>query len=125
MILAKLTFWIQLMTSGTIKENTLRELAASDSIASTAAIGRVGGFTVAVRCGNADRTLGNARGGVRLFSNLTNLATFLRSVGITNFAVESDDYEPGRIRSARPDRAAALKLTRTKPRQSTIPMSPL
>lgn len=113
------------MILGTIKENSLRELVASDSIASAAAIGRVGGFTVVVRCGSADRTLGNARGSVRLFSNLTNLATFLRSVGISNFRVESDEYKPGRIRSARPDRSAALKLTRTTPRQSTLPMSPL
>jgi hypothetical protein len=104
----------------TIRENILRELVANRSTLSVSAVGCHGGFSVAVQSGPARRTLGSTRGNVRVFSNLTGLATLLRDIGISQFAVDSAHYQPGRIRSARPDRAKALKMTRTTPRQSEL-----
>ncbi len=106
------------METDIIRENTLRELAATRSMHSASAIGRQGGYVVSVRCGAVTRLLGSTRGSVRIFSNLTGLAVFLRGLGIAHFDVSSEHYERGRVRPPRPDRAEALKRTRTTPRQS-------
>lgn len=45
---------------------------------------------------------------------------FLRQVGIEMFEVDARFYQPGRIRKARPDRAEALRKTRTTPRQQEL-----
>lgn len=108
------------MNSDTIRENTLRELVTSSSINSASAIGRQGGFAVSIQCGKTHRVLGSTRGSVRVFSNLTSLAIFLRGLGIPRFDVDSANYEPGRVRPPRPDRAEALRRTRTIPRQSDL-----
>lgn len=104
----------------TIQESTLRELVVSQSTLSAGVVGCVGGFTVSVLCGGSTRTLTNTRGSVRTFSNLTNLAVFLHGLGIPTFNVDTTAYVPGRVRSARPDRAEALRRTRTVPRQTEL-----
>lgn len=103
-----------------IREATLRELIEAGSVASAAAVGQHGGFFVSVQCGRTRRVLANARGGIRLFSNLTSLATYLRRLGVSGFAVDTRQYSAGRVRRPRPDRAEALKHTRTKPRQGEL-----
>lgn len=103
-----------------IREATLRELIEASSISSTAAVGQRGGFFVSVQCGKQKRVLANARGDVRLFANLTSLATYLRRLGVSRFAVDTRQYAAGRVRPARPDRAEALRRTRTKPRQADL-----
>ncbi len=107
-------------TTGAIRETTLRELLDTRSISSVSAIGQEGGFTIAVYCGNTKRVLGSTRGSVRVFSNLTSLATFLKGLGVSAFAVDAQHYAPGRIRPPRPDRSEALKRTRTKPQQTEL-----
>jgi hypothetical protein len=104
----------------TIQEVTLRELVSTNSVHSAHALGRTGGFALAVRCGAAERFLASARSNVRLFPNLTNLALYLRKIGITQFEVNAANYEPGRVRSPRPDRAEALKRTRTRQKQANL-----
>lgn len=106
--------------SDTIRENTLRELVESSSIGSTSVVGQHGGFSVTVRCGKTQKVLGSTRGGVRLFPNLTSLATFLRGLGISRFEVDTAQYSPARVRPPRPDRTEALKRTRTKPHQPDL-----
>ena len=103
-----------------IREATLRELIEAGSIMSTAAVGQRGGFCVSVLCGNKKRVLANARGSIRLFANLTSLATYLRKLGVSAFEVDTRQYLAGRVRQARPDRAEALKRTRTKPTQGDL-----
>lgn len=98
----------------------MRELIEANSISLTTAIGQKGGFALAFRCGAAERLLSNARGEVRLFSNLTTLAGYLGRLGISRFEVDTANYETGRLRPARPDRAEALRRTRTKPKQGQI-----
>jgi len=101
----------------TVREITLRELIESDSVSSTTAVGQKGGFSVMFRCGSVERFLANARGEVRLFSNLTTLASYLRRLGVSRFEVDAANYQAGRLRPARPDRAEALRRTRTRPTQ--------
>lgn len=107
-------------TMQTIKKTTLQELVAANSVRSACVVGRRGGFTVTVRYGEAKKDLVSSRGGLRMFASLNTAADFLRKLGITKFEVDATGYEPGRLRAARPDRAEALKRTRTKPYQITM-----
>jgi len=72
-----------------------------------------------VRVGSSERMLANARGSIRLFS-LENAARFLNGIGLQRFEIDTSNYTPGRLRKPRPDRAEALKRTRTLPRQSIL-----
>lgn len=108
------------MSSETIKEITLREFAGANLVSSSQAQGRKGGFALSVKCGDVEKVLASARGEIRLFPNLTNLAAFLRKLGIQRFEVNTAEYEPGRVRSPRPDRAEALRRTRTTLKQSSL-----
>ncbi|WP_093646304.1 hypothetical protein [Paraburkholderia aspalathi] len=104
----------------TIVEATFRELLLAGSINSVAAVGKEGGFVVVICYGTSERLLASTRGGARVFPNLTTLATFLRKLGATVFTVDTNGYVSGRVRKARPDRAAALRKTRTTPRQASL-----
>ena len=106
------------MAGDTIREITLRELVESGSDVSLSARGEPGGFALAIRCGAGERYLASTRGGIRLFPNLTSLAVLLRRLGVSRFEVDAANYEPGRVRRPRPDRAEALRRTRTRPRQA-------
>jgi hypothetical protein len=104
----------------TIRETTLRELLKTRSVSAASAVGLRGGFRVQVQCGSDAFVLGSTRGGVRMFSNLTTLAAYLLRLGISRFEVDASDYRAARVRAARPDRAVALKRTRTKPQQPDL-----
>lgn len=108
------------MTPEAIRETTLRELAEANSIRSIAAVGQHGGFAITVQYGVVERALSSMRGGVRLFPNLTTLATFLQKLGITRFEVDTAHFVPGLVRPARPDRAEALRRTRTRRQQASL-----
>lgn len=108
------------MSQETIRETTLRELIEAGSVRSVVAVGQHGGFLISARCGGTHRFLASARGAVRLFPNLTTLAARLRKLGISCFEVDATSYEPGRVRPARPDRAEALRRTRTRPKQANF-----
>lgn len=103
----------------TIRENTLRELIETNSIRTAYLVGQSGGYAITVRCGETERLLATTRGEVRLFK-LNNAADFLRSIGLDKFEVDCTNYVPGRLRKARPDRAEAMRKTRTKLRQEIL-----
>jgi hypothetical protein len=109
----------------TIKEPTLRELAEAQSLSGVIAVGQRGGYVLALRYGahEAQRLLATARGERRVFANLNTLTNFLRRLGISRFEVDSAEYTPARVRAARPDRAEAMRHTRTKPRQTALSFS--
>ena len=107
------------MQTVAIKEPMLRELIDSHSITSVCAVGQAGGFAISVRYGDVKRVLANTRGDVRLFT-LSHAAKFLHDLGLEKFEVDTSDFEPGLIRKARPDRAEALKRTRTKMQQPNL-----
>jgi len=104
----------------TVREQTVREMVNAGAVHSTAAVGREGGFAISVRYGNTERLLGSTRGKIKVFSNLTSVATCLKGLGIEVFEVQTAGYAPGRVRPPRPDRAEALRKTRTTPRQSDL-----
>jgi hypothetical protein len=64
--------------------------------------------------------LGNSRGNLRQFASLNTAVDFLRRVGVARFEVDAEEYERGRTRKPRPDRAEALRGTRTRPRQQSL-----
>jgi hypothetical protein len=105
-----------------IKEPVLRQLVESSALSAATANGRLGGFELSVTCGALDvqRLLANTRGEPRIFSNLNTLAQFLQKIGVSRFEVDVTNYKQARVRPARPDRAEALRKTRTRPRQTPI-----
>lgn len=103
-----------------IREPTLRELIQADSLSEVYAVGQLGGFALNFRYGGTERLLANARGSIRLFANLTTLAAYLQRLGIDKFEVDATHYAAGRLRAARPDRAEALRNTRTRMRQADL-----
>lgn len=103
----------------TIRENVLREFVEAGSIDAALVIGEIGGYRIAVHFGSEQRTLATSRGDVRLFS-LETAARFLREIGFPKFVVDVREYQQGRIRKPRPDRAEALRKTRTRPRQGVL-----
>ena len=104
----------------TIKEATLKELVDAQSVRGARLVAEGSGFGVVVRYGMTERALASTRGRVRLFANLNTAAEFLRRIGLSHFEVDAANYEPGRLRAARPDRALALAKTRTKPKQAAL-----
>ena len=105
--------------SDMIKEITLRTLVKANSINSTILVGKTGGYVVQVKYGITESILTTARGEVRLFS-LENAGKFLRAIGLPVFQVDATHFESGLIRKARPDRAEALRNTRTVMRQAQL-----
>lgn len=78
-----------------------------------------------VRMGNnAEKTLATTRGTIRVFASLDTVGAFIRDVGLPRFDVDMSRHEPGRLRKARPDRAEALRHTRTKMQQQNIEFLP-
>jgi hypothetical protein len=108
----------------TIKEPVLRELVQASAVTRATATGQDKGFSVIVRCGNGEKTLATTRGSVRLFASLDTAGAFFRDVGLPQFEVDMSGHEPGRLRKARPDRAEALRHTRTKMQQQAIEFLP-
>lgn len=97
----------------------LRELAMAKVIKNACLAGVAGGYTITVMQGAELRTLISARGNPRLFT-LANAAKYLSALGVQRFEVDATCFVPGRIRKARPDRAAALKNTQAKLQQPPL-----
>ena len=83
-------------------------------------LGQKQGFSLAFKVGSLERTLATAKGSVRLFASLDTVGAFVRNLGINRFEVDMASHEPGRLRRARPDRAEALRATRTKLQQQAL-----
>lgn len=96
----------------TIKEPILREFASAKAIEGACVSGRAGGYIITIRYGTCVGTLVSSRGAFRLFT-LDNAAKYLRAIGVARFEVDVSGFSPGRIRGPRPDRATALKATKT------------
>jgi hypothetical protein len=109
------------MASKTILESGLREIIEASAKVTAQFVGCRGGFVLSVRCGSSEKVLSSTRGEVRIFSSLNTAAEFLRDrLGLAVFQVDASDYEPGLTRRPRPDRAEALRKTRTRPRQGQL-----
>ena len=103
-----------------IREPLLRELMQVATSVNAIVAGREKGFAVLFRVGDVDRTLATSRGSVRLFATLDTAGAFVRDLGIPRFTVDMASHRPGRLRGPRPDRAEALRQTRTKLQQQPL-----
>jgi hypothetical protein len=101
----------------TIKEPVLRELVQADTSVGATVSGQERGFALQVRLGGGQKILVTSRGAVRLFASLDTVGAFVRDLGIPHFEVDMSGHAPGRLRKARPDRAEAMRRTRTKLQQ--------
>lgn len=103
----------------TIPEGSLRTLLEVSPKFLARLVGATGGYSLQVTLGDSTRVLANARGSIRLFT-LENAAHFLKGVGVHRFEIDTSNFAPGRLRKPRPDRAEALRRTRTLPRQPSL-----
>jgi len=107
--------------AGIIKEPLLRELVQALTPVGATVTGQEKGFAVVVKIGNnSKKLLATTRGDIRLFASLDTAGQFIKNVGLSKFEVDMNGYEKGRLRKARPDRAEALRRTRTKVRQQPL-----
>ncbi|MDW9238623.1 hypothetical protein C7S16_3741 [Burkholderia thailandensis] len=51
---------------------------------------------------------------------LDNASKYLCGIGLPRFQVDASGFVPGRMRKPRPDRAEALKRTKTGPKQDLL-----
>jgi len=104
----------------TIKEPVLRELVQASALQGATVTGIENGFSVVVRVGSSEKTLATTRGNIRIFGTLDTAGAFIREVGLPKFEVDMSGHIPGRLRKPRPDRAEALRGTRTKMHQEPL-----
>ena len=104
----------------TIREPVLRELIQVTGQVGATIAGEQSGFALTFHIGDAEKTLLTARGTVRKFASLDTAGAHVRDLGIPRFAVDMTSHEPGRLRRPRPDRAEALRHTRTKLHQQPL-----
>ena len=106
--------------SAQIREPLLRELVKLTVPVRAIVVGEQGGFAVTFRVGETQKTLATSRGAVRRFASLDTAGSFIRDIGISGFEVDMSCHKPGRLRNPRPDRAEALRNTRTRLRQQFL-----
>ncbi|MGA7217111.1 MAG: hypothetical protein WBX38_02285 [Candidatus Sulfotelmatobacter sp.] len=110
----------------TIKEPVLRELVQAAAVVGATVTGQDKGFSVMIHVGNSgEKTLATTRGAIRVFASLDTAGAFVRNIGLPRFYVDMSHHEPGRLRKARPDRAEALRHTRTRMQQQDIEFLPI
>src|SRR6266436_6760588 len=103
-----------------IKEQILRELVQASIEVTARIVGKENAFTVVAHLASGDKIVMTARGRVRLFASLDTAAAFVGDLGLLHFDVDISHYRPGRLRGPRPDRAEALRHTRTKMQQQSL-----
>ncbi len=95
------------MTS-TIQLAALRTHVDAGSLRRATIMGQKGGWGVVLRVGMSEFVLAAQKSGQpRLFATTDTAIKTLREIGIKRFEVEAAQYEPGRLRRARPEVAAA------------------
>lgn len=73
-----------------------------------------------VQVGDLTKALATSKGSIRLFASLDTAGAFVRDLGLPRFDVDMTGHQPGRLRKPRPDRAEALRHTRTKMQQQPL-----
>ncbi|EQD55251.1 hypothetical protein B1A_09118 [mine drainage metagenome] len=96
-------------TNAVVKLATLRHLVEANSVRGASIVGEKGGWSVAVRFGQAERVLAGKDGVPRLFVKVDAAVKQLLGIGLVSFEVHGSDYEAAKLRASRPDRSAAMK----------------
>lgn len=89
-----------------LQQASLRDFVAAGSINKVLAVGRTGGFELQVHVGDAAATLGNTRGGTRLFGSIDSITSLLQRVGVTSFEVDIAHFSPAPLRTLRAEMSA-------------------
>jgi hypothetical protein len=100
------------MTTETIDHTTLSRLAEAGAVRSAHVVGQAGGWGILVKYGMTERALAAQRSHqVRIFRKFETLVSYLKGVGIARFDVDTANYDPASLATARtrPDSAAKLK----------------
>ena len=108
------------MEQRSIREPVLREVLEASAEVAARIVGKENAFIVIVRLASGEKILTTARGKTRLFASLDTVASYLGDLGLLHFDVDVSHYRPGRLRGPRPDRAEALRQTRTRMRQQSL-----
>lgn len=99
------------MDNKTITHATLKQLINDGVIRSVAAIAEGGQWELQVSYGRVEkfiRATNNDRR--RSWSKLDTIQAYLADLGVRKFSVDAAGFIPGRGRTTRPDRSAALRL---------------
>jgi hypothetical protein len=108
------------MNQEQLQEPLLRNLIEAHAISRIIIRGGENGFRIAAAISNGEKVLATAKGYPRLFATLDTAGSYLARLGFPQFEVDMSEFQPGRLRAARPDRAEAMRLTRTKMQQPTL-----
>jgi hypothetical protein len=98
------------MSAQTIDQKTLTNLVEAGAVRAAHVVGHGNGWAMMAKYGMTERFLAVKQGDVRVFRKFETLVNFLRDMGISQFDVNTANYDPTvATRPARPDRSAALK----------------
>lgn len=97
-----------------LREASLREFAVAGAITKVQAVGRTGGYELQIHMGAAAATLGNSRGGVRLFGSIDTITTLLQRIGVTAFEVDITEFAPAPLRTLRAEISASTTPAHTE-----------
>jgi hypothetical protein len=103
-----------------ITEAVLKQLADASAAMDVRIVGKENALLVFVHVASGEKILITTRGSRRLFASLDTAAAFVGEIGILSFIVDISHYRPGRLRGPRPDRAEAMKRTRTRMTQQPL-----
>lgn len=108
-------------TMPTITETALRQVIDAAAVHGVLVRGTGAGFTVQINPDTvAPKYLATVRGEIKRFASIDTAGAVLRGLGLPEFRVDMGGHRPGRLRPARPDRALALRNTRTKPQLAEL-----
>jgi hypothetical protein len=93
----------------TIDNISLVHLVKAGAVQGTVAVGQGNGWAVNIRYGSDERPLATKDSKVRHFRHLETLVAYLKKIGINNFEVKAENYDPDVRTVQRPDTAAAMK----------------
>ena len=84
-----------------LREMAVRGFVAAGAIPKMVAVGRRGGFELQIHMGDATATLGNTRGGIRLFGSMESLIGLLQRLGVRTLDVDITEFAPAPLRDLR------------------------
>ena len=95
----------------TIDHATLERLVETGAVRDAEVIGGTSGWGVVVKQGRTRRTLAARRGAARTFRKFETLVTYLQGLGIFQYRVDAQDFDPTSLKATRvrPDSAERMR----------------
>lgn len=95
----------------TIDHATLARLVEAGVVRGVDVIAHLGGWSIMVKFGMAERMLAAKRGTIRSFRKFETLVAYLRPLGIVHMNVNAANFEQASFKSsrARPDASARMR----------------